>query len=82
MANEHGWLIERTDLPNAHWLALDVLSDAPEIRWLDDANRAMRFYRKRDAEIFCLLHPQRGFLPVITEHVWVDGSAAPTGDKP
>ena len=47
MATELAWLIE-TDGP--HYLYLDTIGGLNLFRWTRDANKALRFARKRDAE--------------------------------
>lgn len=65
--DEVGWLIE--DSGRTMWLRIIRHSQyETKAQWTDDANVALRFSRKEDAENFWFLCPQPGIIPSITEH--------------
>lgn len=68
------WLIELADHTSAHrwWCGQSPYSDDSGVTsWTVDANKAIRFSRKQDAELvmtaFGLFHPNH----IVTEHSWV-----------
>jgi len=75
---DHGWLIESNWLSAKNrpmWARLfgyvqNGNQQAPKPEWTEDANLALRFGRKCDAEWFALLYPEMFCLAKITEHVF------------
>lgn len=74
------WLIEHYDYnqPDGHrWLRIWTLGSVngipkAELTWTTDAQIALRFSRKQDAEFFALLHPEWCTLATLTEHADMD----------
>ncbi|HET6724409.1 MAG TPA: hypothetical protein VFH85_00185 [Gammaproteobacteria bacterium] len=57
MQTEFGWLIEDTGIfPQPHWLQVVTFGNYASVHWTTDANLALRFARRQDAEAFMLLH--------------------------
>lgn len=69
------WLIEHYDY-NTHghrWLRIWVNGsingiNKAELTWTTDAQEALRFSRKQDAEMFALMHREWCVLATLTEH--------------
>lgn len=70
--SELGWLIEAKISP-ALWLQVDPVEKT--YRWTNDANEAVRFARKADAENVIGLW---SLVAAATEHMWCGGPAAET----
>lgn len=76
LASATYWLIEHYDhnTPAGHrWLRIWVTGsingiDKAELTWTTDAQVALRFARKQDAELFALMHREWCVLATITEH--------------
>ena len=81
--DEVGWLIEEDARGITHWIALakgqwprTTSSTRPYVRYqspverVKDANLALRFARKEDAEAFIELFDRFLLNPEATEHCW------------
>ena len=80
MARNTGWLIEsnwKSASNRPAWLRLfgyvsDGVQQKPKPEWTEDANLALRFGRRDDAEWFALLYPEMCCLAKVTEHVFME----------
>jgi hypothetical protein len=90
--DERGWLIEDKSAGSIHYMALedepfhaDPDHRCPTVRrrWLSplrftkDANEALRFGRKEDADAFVRVFNRFMLLPEVTEHFWPDIGTPP-----
>jgi hypothetical protein len=72
---ETGWLIERNDLGAPQWLQFGP--GYGNTTFWPDANKAMRFARKIDAETFIAMHEASDPALRATEYKWIGGAASP-----
>jgi hypothetical protein len=71
-----GWLIEISDAAGPRWLTPKPMYDHTDFVFDVDANAALRFCRREDAQAYFDMH-RRDILAkvsgvVVTEHVWPD----------
>ena len=79
VATETGWLVELRDTThNVRYLALR--HEVP-VFWTSDANLAMRFARKQDAEDYIVFWDEDGKSRAV-EHAWVEPRASSSGADP
>ena len=69
---ETAWLVEQPEGPNNHarWW-----NPNPNMGWMIDVNKGIRFCRKQDAEDH--ISNMRLSGSIATEHVWINGAAQP-----
>jgi hypothetical protein len=74
------WLIEHNDYRLGHrWWRGSLEPDWGVECWTMNANEAIRFSRKRDAEQAIIAFKITGFAKA-TEHVWIDAASVPPRD--
>ena len=80
--NETGWLIERAGqwyaaAPHTSWTVRQALFPLDKENWTGDANRALRFARKVDAETLIRFVGWQN--AAATEHMFLNATGAPDG---
>lgn len=77
MAEQTGWLLERTQ--NGHPIWFSLVDGEPG--WTVESAEALRFSRQSDAALFSAHYLGEGACAAETEHMWLDTSEQSNGPK-